>query len=72
MREKMTKKSLLGKSAVYVAMTDIRMDIMVTSAAYSSPHDNLEINTNIMFMQTQKHLQLHRLTSCLFYQKAES
>lgn len=37
----MTKKSLLGKRAVYVAMMDIRMDIVVTRAAYRRPHDNL-------------------------------
>lgn len=41
MRKKMTRKSLFGNRAVYVAMMDIRMDIVVTRAAYRRPHDNL-------------------------------
>lgn len=44
MRKKMTKKSLFGNRAVYVAMMDIRMDMVVTRAAYRRPHDNLWYN----------------------------
>lgn len=43
MRKKMMMKSLLGKRAVYVAMMAIRMDMVVTRAAYRRPHDNLWI-----------------------------
>lgn len=45
MRKKITKKSLLGNRAVYVAMMDIRMDMVVTRAAYRRPHDNLLYDT---------------------------
>lgn len=37
----MTIKSLFGNRAVYVAMMDIRMDMVVTRAAYRIPQDNL-------------------------------
>ncbi len=37
----MTKKSLFGNRAVYVAIMDMRMDMVVTRAAYRRPQDNL-------------------------------
>lgn len=45
MRKKMTRKLLLGNNAVYVAMMAIRMDMVVTRAAYRRPHDNLSNHT---------------------------
>lgn len=55
MRRKITKKSLLGNNAVYVAMMDIRIDMVVTRAAYKRPHDNLLFNINTSITCTQKY-----------------
>lgn len=51
MRVKMTKKLLLGNRAVYVAIMDIRMDMVVTRKAYKRPHDNLSHN-----IRSQNHI----------------
>lgn len=57
----MTIKSLFGNRAVYVAMMDIRMDMVVTRAAYRIPQDNLlyiikNIKPNHMY--TENSLQI--------------
>lgn len=52
MRKKMTKKSLLGNRAVYVAMMDIRMDMVVTRAAYRRPHESLSNNIKTYYIHT--------------------
>lgn len=59
----MTKKSLLGNRAVYVAMMDIRIDMVVTRAAYRRPHESLLNNIKPYYI----HNSIHTASCCLQY-----